>query len=340
MMTPYEMDLRTAAGCPLPWEQLDGCRILVTGATGLIGGCLVDLLMEVCRQRDLRLDIYAMGRNAERAKARFRTCWDHPAFHFVEHDVTRPLAGDTPFHFIIHAASGASPQLFRERPVEVMKANLDGVTNLIGYGKNHGMKRFLYVSSGEVYGKQQRPALGEADYGYVDLLDPRSCYPSSKRAAETLTACFASEYGVDTVIARPCHTFGPYFTDTDLRAYAQFIRNVEAGEDIVLKGDGSQYRSWCYVVDCASAICHILLKGEKAQAYNIADARCEASLKEVASTIANLGRCGLTVGAPDPNAGERVIFDTARLASLGWETSGTLKDKLRHTLETRQQAGK
>ena len=78
--------------------------------------------------------------------------------------------------------------------------------------------------------------------------------------------CYAAEYGVDVVIGRPCHTYGPFFTESDNRAYAQFIRNAIAGEDIVLKSTGLQYRSWCYVVDCASALLHILLKGETGQA--------------------------------------------------------------------------
>ena len=133
----------------LPWEKLSGCNILVTGATGLIGSCLVDMLMDN-QHRDYQ--VYALGRNEKRAAERFLKYQDNTAFHFIQEDVTRPLESDVPFHYIIHAASNGSPNFFVNNPVEVMKSNLFGVANLMEYGLNHGMKRFLYVSTGEVYG--------------------------------------------------------------------------------------------------------------------------------------------------------------------------------------------
>ena len=335
-MTPYEQDIQKAAKTPLCWDVLKNCNILVTGATGLIGSCLVDLLMAVSAVQAIPLEVYAMGRNRRKGLNRLSAYAGKPSFHFIEHDVSQPLDGGMPFHFIIHAASSASPQLYRSTPVEVMKSNIMGVSNLLDYGTRHGMKRFLYVSSGEVYGAQQAKALSESAYGYVDNLDVRSCYPSSKRAAETLAVCYAKEYGADVVIARPCHTFGPFFTDSDQRAYAQFIRNIESGEDIVLRSDGAQYRSWCYVVDCALALCYILMKGESEQAYNIADSRCEATLRSLAEMLAEVGGCGFRVGPPDASSTQRVVFETTRLEQLGWNTTGSLKQKLEHTVESRK----
>ena len=335
-MNPYEKDIHEAACSSLPWNQMDGCNILIAGASGLIGSCLVDLLMEVLLSHSVRFHVYAMGRDEKKALRRFSKHSQNPFLHFLKQDITVPLDGDISFHFILHTASNASPQLYRNSPVEVVKANIGGVSNLLDYGLSNGMKRFLYISSGEVYGDNPADSLDETRYGYVDILNPRSCYPSSKRAAETLAVCYAKEYGADVVIARPCHTFGPYFQDSDQRAYAQFIRNAVAGNSIVLKSDGAQYRSWCYVVDCASAIFHILLKGERGTAYNIADKKCESSLRDLAAVIADLGHCLWTTGAPDVTSGQRIVFDTRRLESLGWTTSGSLRDKLSHTLESRK----
>lgn len=338
MMNAYETDLHEAATTSIPWKQLDGCNLMITGASGLIGSCLVDLLMEVCRCRSIRLQVYALGRDEEKARQRFSKYLPLPHFHIMKHDITTPLDGDVCFHYIVHAASNASPQLYQNAPVEVMKANIAGVANLLDYGLQHGMKRFLYVSSGEVYGQHPAASLEESQYGYVDILSPRSCYPSAKRAAETLAVCYAKEYGADVVIARPCHTFGPFFQDSDLRAYAQFIRNIESGQRINLKSDGAQYRSWCYVVDCASALCHILLKGETGTAYNIADKNCESTLRNLAAVLAELGNCPLITGEPDATSNQRVVFDTSRLEALGWKTRGTLREKMMHTLDTRKEA--
>ena len=320
----------------LPWEKLSGCNILVTGATGLIGSCLVDVLMT---NPNKDYQVYALGRNEKRAQARFLQFKDNPSFHFLCGDVTLPLACDVPFHFIIHAASNGSPNFFANNPVEVMKSNLYGVSNLIEYGLGHKMKRFLYVSTGEVYGTNDTSELKEQSYGYVDILNTRSCYPSSKRAAETLAMCYASEYGADVVIARPCHTYGPHFTESDNRVYAQFIRNVLKGDDIVMKSAGTQYRSWCYVDDCVSALLFILLKGKSGEAYNIADKSSVVTIRELAEMIARI--VGRKVMMQIPSDSEkkgftpikRAVFDTAKLEALGWTVSGSMEEKLRRTID-------
>lgn len=320
----------------LPWEKLSGCNILVTGATGLIGSSFVDMLMS---NPNKDYQVYALGRNEKRAQTRFFQFNDDPTFHFLCGNITHPLAGDVPFHFIIHAASNGSPNFFANNPVEVMKSNLFGVSNLIEYGLAHGMKRFLYVSSGEVYGVNEASVFDESSYGYVDILDTRSCYPSSKRAAETLVMCYAAEYGADVVLARPCHTYGPHFTESDNRVYAQFIRNVLSGDDIVMKSAGTQYRSWCYVDDCVSALLYILLKGKSGQAYNIADKTSVVTIRELAEMIAHIAGRKVVLRVPSDiekkgfTPIKRSVFDTAKLEALGWSVSGTMEEKLSRTID-------
>lgn len=319
----------------LPWDNLSGCNILVTGGTGLIGSCLVDNLM-MNPYKDYQ--VFAMGRNQKRANSLFNRFKDDPTFHLLLGDVTEPLHCDVPFHFIIHAASNGSPNFFINHPVEVMKSNLNGVSSLIEYGLRHDMKRFLYVSTGEVYGVNDAMVLDENSYGYVDILNTRSCYPSSKRAAETLAMCYASEYGADVVVARPCHTYGPHFTESDNRVYAQFIRNVLNSQDIVMKSAGTQYRSWCYVEDCVNALLYIMLKGKRGEAYNIADKNSVVTIRELAEMIAHIAGRKVVLQLPlDYEKKEftpikRAVFDTSKIEALGWSISGTMEDKLRETI--------
>ena len=224
-------------------------------------------------------------------------------------------------------------------PVEVMKSNLFGVSNLIEYGLGHDMKRFLYVSTGEVYGVNEAMVLDESSYGYVDILNTRSCYPSAKRAAETLAMCYAGEYGADVVVARPCHTYGPHFTESDNRVFAQFIRNVLNNQDIVLKSAGTQYRSWCYVEDCVYALLIVLLKGKSGEAYNIADKLSLVTIRELAETIAHIAGRKVIMQIPaDSEKKEftpikRAVFDTAKIECLGWKISGSMEEKLRKTID-------
>lgn len=334
-ISEYKKDILRIFEEDLPWARLSGCNILVTGGTGLIGGCLVEALM-MNPNRDYH--VYASGRNEERARARFQEFAGDETFHFIQYDVMQSLGSDIQFDYIIHAASNGSPNFFAKKPVEVMKSNLYGVSNLMEYGLNHGMKRMLYVSSGEVYGEGDGRVFTEDYSGYVDCTKPRSCYPSSKRAAETLCVSYAAEYGADVVIARPCHTYGPHFTEQDNRVYAQFIRNVLRGEDIVMKSTGEQFRSWCYVVDCVSALLHILLKGECGQAYNIADANSNISIRELAETIADLGGRKVVIDVPDTdekrgfNPVTKSVFSTEKLETLGWKAFSSIRDGLSHTL--------
>ena len=334
-ISKYRNDILQIFQEDLPWEKLLGCNILVTGATGLIGGCLVETLM-MNPKKDYH--VYASGRNEERAKERFKEFANDNDFHFIKYDVMKPLESNVKFDYIIHAASNASPNFFAKNPVEVIKSNIDGVANLMEYGLHHGMKRFLYVSSGEVYGEGDGRVFTEDYSGYVDCTKSRSCYPSSKRAAETLCVSYAEEYGADVVIARPSHTYGPHFTEADNRVYAQFIRNVLKGEDIVMKSTGGQFRSWCYVVDSVSAILYILLKGENRQAYNIADAASNISIKELAETIAAIGGKKVVIDVPDAeekrgfNVVTKSVFATEKLETLGWNANFYIKEGLMHTI--------
>ena len=331
----YQSTIQEVYNFSLPWEKVSKANILVTGATGLIGACLIDVLM--CNP-DKDYTVYALGRNVERAKKRFANYWGNSGFYFICADVCEPLLLQENFDYIIHAASNASPNFFVQKPVEVMKSNLLGVSNLIEYGLKHNMKRLLFVSTGEVYGQSDKDKLDESSYGYVELLNPRSCYPSSKRAAETLAMCYSSEYGCDAVIARPCHIYGPNFTESDNRVYAQFIRNVQNGEDIILKSTGLQYRSWCYVVDCVAALLHILLKGKSGEAYNIADKNSVVTIRELAEIVAGIAgkKVVMQVATDFEKKGftpiTHAVFDTSKLEDLGWKLSGTMEEKLRMTI--------
>ena len=262
-MSTYRDDIAHVAGLPLPWETLYGCNVLITGATGLLGECLTDVLMS---HTEGNIQVWASGRDDERAKSMFSGFSADPRFHYVHWDVMQPLPTTEDFHYVIHAASSASPRFFATQPVETILSNILGIRTLMEYGIKHNMQRLLFVSTGEVYGEGDGRYFTEEYSGYVDSLSPRSCYPAGKRTAETLCASYAEEYGADFVVARPCHIYGPHFTPHDNRVYAQFIRNIINGEDIIMKSDGSQHRSWCYIVDAVKGCLglHVFVVGDVA----------------------------------------------------------------------------
>lgn len=335
----YCDDIKKVASFNLPWEKLRGKNILVTGATGMIGSSLVDALM-IRDQQDY--NVYASGRNESKIKSLFGDYLGKTNFHFLRHDVRESFDCDISFHYIIAGAGVASPQLYSTDPVSVIKSNLWGVDNLLSYGVKHNLQKFVYISSGEVYGEGDGRVFTESYSGYVDCTSLRSCYPSAKRAAESLCVAYSHQYGIDVSIARPCHVYGPNFSESDKRVYAQFIRNILHDENIVMKSTGEQYRSWCYVVDCISALLYILLKGDSGEAYNVADENSNITIKELAEIIANIGHKKVVIDLPEEteragyNVVKKSIFSTDKLRALGWNCAGEMKEKLESTIRGRK----
>lgn len=317
-------------------ERLDGSRILITGAGGLICSALVDFLMSL----DRGIHVYAAGRNVEKLKARFTHWRGREQLHFLRYDALEPLVGEERFDYLIHGASNANPASYSKEPVETMLANFTGMHQILRRAKEQGAKRVLYVSSSEVYGKKEgKEPYHEQEYGFVDILNPRACYPSSKRAAETLCAAYAQEYGVDTVIVRPGHVYGPTATEADTRASSQFPRDVLAGKDIVMKSAGTQLRSYCYVLDCVSAMVAVLLCGEKGRAYNISNRHSVVTIRQMAEAFAQAA--GRKIVFEDPSDAEAKSYnlmdnsalDAASLEALGWRGLFDLKSGVEATLD-------
>jgi nucleoside-diphosphate-sugar epimerase len=144
------------------------------------------------------------------------------------------------------------------------------------------------------------------------------------------------------VIARPCHVYGPTITEADSRAFAQFIRNVINKEDIVLKSKGEQYRSYCYVADCTSALLTILLKGKNQNAYNISNKESSVSIAQFAEIISSIGRQKIIYKIPDEEEKKgysvfsRAVLSPEKLEALGWNAKYSLVEGIQRTLNVLQ----
>lgn len=335
----YRADIQTAIATTKDVEKLKGCSVMVTGATGLIGSFVVDMLLEYNRLQQANIHIYALGRREKRLKDRFDGVITE-YLHFVEQDVNEPLQFDFSVDYIIHAASNAYPAAFANDPVGTILSNMLGTRYLLEYGRSHHTKRFLFVSSGEVYGQgdPNLEAFPEHYSGYVDPTSPRSCYPASKRAAETLCVSYTQQFGLDTVIVRPCHTYGPNTTSSDNRASVQFVKSAINGEDIVMKSRGTQMRSYCYVADCASALLTVLLCGKSQEAYNIANPDARVTIAGLAETVAKVtGRQVLFSEPDDTTKGQQTpityaVLDSDKLCALGWQGKFSVEKGVMNTV--------
>ena len=322
-------------------RDLSGKSILITGATGLICSPIIDLLCRYNEKKEQKIHIYAAGRSKEKISARFSYCFDAPYFSYIEYDATNPKNTlDFSVNYIIHGASNAYPELIQAEPVETMQSNFNGIFELLKYAKSKNVQNTVFISSSEVYGLKstETPSL-EDEYGYIDILNPRSSYSVGKQAAETLCASFASEKDVSVSIARPGHIYGPTANSNDNRVSSSFAYEVVYGNDLILKSDGSQIRSYCYMLDCATAILKILLNGKSGEAYNISNPDSIINIKTLAELYAKIG--SVSVLYQKPTLKEAAAFNpmknsslnSKKLQELGWRGLFDAETGTEHTIK-------
>ena len=301
--------------------------ILITGATGLVCSPIVDLFIHYNEMHGRKIHIYACSRDYNKIKKRFGKYCERDYFHFVlyyadQNEFTLQEKVD----FIIHGAGNSSPQSIIKEPVETMLSNIDGLKNLLNYTVLQGVKRILYISSSEVYGVLHRSEpLTEKEYGFHDILNVRSSYPIGKMAAETLCSAYAAEYGISTVIVRPGHIYGPTALPSDGHIASKWAYDGLKRTDIVMKSDGLQIRSYCYCLDCASAIIKVLLCGKDGHAYNISNPDSIITVRQYADILSKA--CGVKLRIEAPSEKEKAGFnkmknsslDSSRLQGLGWK---------------------
>ena len=337
--TIYQNDVKRAWSTLGSPKSLEGKTVLVTGATGLIGSFLVDMFLYANFRWNAKIKVLAISRKRKNLIQRFGEK-QSPELCYLEQDISLPFEVKETVDYIIHAAGNAYPAVFREKPVETLLSNVTGTRNLLELARKNRNCPFLFVSSGEVYGGNtclENPLM-ESDYGYIDVLLPRSCYPMGKRAGENLCVSWMQEYGTPVKIVRPCHTFGPNVTERDNRVTVQFMKNVIRQEDIVLKSEGKQIRSYCYVADCASALLSVLLNGENAKAYNLATDET-ISIREFAWECAKAAGKQVILRLPNQTEKEertpienQILSDKA-LEKLGWKKNFSIKEGIKHSIE-------
>ena len=335
----YFEELKTACE-DLDLHDLENKKILITGGSGLILSALVDILCYANSKCGTHISIFLAARTEQEISTRFTEYYGQPFLHYVNYDALKPVDFQVNADYIIHGASNAHPAAYATEPVETLMANVSGLKNLLDYAVHVDSKRLLYISSSEVYGrKDEARPFNEDDYGFVDILNPRACYPSGKRASETLCAAYTQEYNVETVIVRPGHIYGPTANSYDTRATAQFARDVLAGNDIVMKSAGDQLRSYCYMTDCATAILTVLLKGKSTEAYNISNRNSVVSIRQIAEEMAKAAGCKVVFeSATDSEKKSYNMMDNSslnaeKLESLGWTARYSVAEGVRRTIE-------
>lgn len=330
----------------IDWEKLRGRTVLVTGATGLIGGLCAKALVCASEYRNLNIQVLAAVRNKEKAEKELGVFLEH-GMRLIVCDILEPIQLDAPVDYILHGASMTASKDFVDHPVETILTALKGTENLLNLAREKQVESMVYLSSMEAYGvvPADQYQVKETDYGYIDPLVVRSSYSESKRMAEGLCGAYAHEYGVPVKTARLAQTFGAGISRNENRVFAQFARSIMAGEDIVLHTDGSKAHCYCYTTDAVLGLLTVLLRGTSGEAYNISNEATFGTIREMAEMLIE----------KYPQSGSKLVFDipedvnkfgyaptsrmlinSEKLRGLGWQAQVGLPEMFERLICTMQ----
>ncbi len=336
----YKEDLEYTISLPLPWETLNGKSILITGATGMIGTYLIDVLMFLCEKKKIFCNIIAMSRKRESFETRFLPYLDKSNLQFLKHNVNDSFDNiDVKADYIFHFASNTHPVSYATEPISTILTNVLGLNNLLSFAVKCNTQRFVYASSVEVYGENRGDVekFSEDYCGYIDCNTLRAGYPEGKRTGEALCQAYISEKNLDIVIPRLSRIYGSTMLDSDSKVVSQFLKNAIKGEDIILKSDGCQAFSYTYIADAVNAILYCLFYGKIGEAYNISSS--DISLKELAKMIAAIAGTKICYEKPDLleakgfSKSTKALLDSSKITSLGWISKYILKQGLEKTVK-------
>lgn len=321
------------------FSEFTGKTFLITGASGLVGSCVVDVLMYLNDKYNYNIMVFAVFSNRCSMESRFPSYRNRNDFTAIIHDITLPFDYDIAADFIIHAASNTHPHLYASAPVETIKLNVLGTLNVMAMSRKRPYSKILFLSTLEVYGEKDIDHFSEPDIGFIDFTAVRSCYPESKRICETLCRSFAEEYASDVVIARLGYVYGPTVKTDSTKADVQFLNAALRGAPIIMKSRGLQCRSYIYVFDVVSAVLTLLLKGVSGEAYNIAAESGNRLLKDFATVISQLSCTTIKFEAPTEKEKQgystvtNSVLNSTKLLSLGWKPQFSFEEGIRHTYE-------
>ena len=318
------------------FSLFSGKRVLITGASGLIGGAITRKLLQYGAK------VIAMVRNEQKARAAFSDI-DDDKIEYMIADVLTADATDIGADYIIHGASITSSRDFIDKPVDVILGAVLGTRNLLEMARVNNVKGFVYLSSMEVYGAPLDDAkILESNASNLNTMKPRSGYPESKRLCECLCSSYAAQYGVPTKVVRLTQTFGPGVAYDDSRVFAEFARCVLEQRDIVLKTKGETKRNYLYTEDAAEAILTVLLRGAVGEAYNAANEDTYCSIYQMAQLVANnFGQGKVKVRIEEENDVARFGYaptlkmnlDCSKIKALGWQAKVGLETAFERMIE-------
>jgi nucleoside-diphosphate-sugar epimerase len=316
------------------WEDLRGARVFVTGGTGFFGRWFLEFLLRLNCRMNLGVQTVLLTRDPTAFRQRCPHLALDPAFSFQKGDIRSFDFPVGPFTHVIHGATDASVDLNRGQSLLMLDVIVQGTRRTLDFAAHVGVRKFLFISSGAVYGCQPATLthLPEDFSGAPDTTHPLSAYGEGKRVAEFLCAAYSRQGLVPAVIAR-CFAFvGPYLPLDGHFAIGNFIRDAVDGREIHVNGNGTPYRSYLYGSDLALWLWTILIKGGRGRPYNVGSEK-RITIVDLAREVANVLHPAIPIRIdrePDPGKPlEQYVPSTRRAREeLGLRETVTLRNAI------------
>ena len=318
--------------------RLDGRRVLISGATGLVGKYLVRFLVQHCH-----CTVFAVVRDREKAQSLWADLGDQ--IQYICSDITELEAASRDVDYMIHGASITSSRSFSVEPVETIRISVEGTRRMLEFARKNPVKGFVFLSTMEVYGAPSTDDRIQELHGTdLNTMSVRSSYPESKRLCESMCTAYFAEYEVPIRVLRLAQTFGPGVNYNDTRVFAEFARCAIEGRDIVLHTRGETKRNYLYLADACTAILTVLTKGVSGEAYNGANEDTYCSIREMAELVASRcseQRVGVRIEQEEAVSEKfgyapvlRMNLDTSKLQRLGWRPGTGLADMYQRMIQS------
>ena len=327
----------------VPWGELSGASLFLTGGTGFVGTWLLETLLAASAAHRLQLDVTVLTRDPQAFRQRSPQLATNPALQLMAGDVRESFEIPARCTHVIHGATAASAALTAAQPELMRETIVLGMRRILDAMAGTSARRLLFLSSGAVYGPQPPALAAVAEEPYPTGRGPVDAYAEGKRAAEQLCFELAAMGGVEIVIGRLFAFVGPHLPIDTHFAIGNFLRDAMAGETVRVGGDGTPWRSYLYAADMAAWLWTLLLRGRSGQAYNVGgvEAVTIAALAERVARVVGDGRWSVARAAVPGAPAARYVPDTSLIrAELGVEERTGLNEALRETAAWWRLAGR
>ena len=303
-------------------------KVLVTGGCGFIGSNFVRRLFEARGERVsvVNLDKLTYAANP----ANLADVAGRPNYRFLQGDIVDPdvvrVAMDG-CDAVVNFAAETHVDRSLLGDASFIETDVRGVFVLLEEARRQGVRRFIQISTDEVYG-----SIAEGSFHEESPLHPRNPYAASKAGGDRLAYSYFASYRLPVVITRASNNYGPYQYPEKL--IPLFVTNAIDGQPLPLYGDGRNVRDWLYVKDHAAAIDFLLDAGEPGETYNIAGGNEAENIDITRRVLELLGRPESLIRFVDDRPGHdrRYSLDAGKLARLGFRSSTPFEEGLEETV--------